>query len=253
MSATTTTLPPSVYRAPAAAPDQPRPIVEQRSAWQRVRAKLRFVKSRVRMMFGAPLSTRWGLDRGKPAHRYYIELFLQEHADDIRGVCLEFADRGYLDQFGGNAVLHGDVMHMDASNEHATVIGDIAGHNDIPDNTYDCIICTHVLHVIPDVHAAVRGMHRILKPGGVLLCASPTSGWCDEAQGELWRFTRLGLEQTLERVFGPNHVHTRAFGNSIVAAGEIRGLIADEFTKRELHEHDARCPAEVCARAVKQG
>jgi len=203
------------------------------------------------MMFGPPLSTRWGLDRGRPAHRYYIELFLKEFADDIQGVCLEFADRNYLDRFGGHAVTLADVMHMDRSNPRATVIGDIAAANDIPDNTYDCIICTHVLHVIPDVDAAVRGMNRILRPGGVLLCASPTSGWCDEAQGELWRFTRLGLEQALEQVFGQGNVHTRAYGNSIVAAGEIRGLIADEFTHRELHEHDARCPAEVCGRAVK--
>ena len=222
-----------------------------RSFWQQVRARIRFVKSRLRMMYGLPLSTRWGLDRGRPAHRYYIELFMREFAADIQGVCLEFADRDYIDRFGGSAVTRGDVMNIDGSNPIATVIGDIAAPNDIPDNAYDCIICTHVLHVIADVDAAIRGMHRVLKPGGVLLCASPTGGWCDEAQGELWRFTRLGLERSLKRVFGPDQVQTRAYGNSMVAAGEMRGLIADEFTNRELHDHDARCPAEVCGRAVK--
>jgi len=222
------------------------------SLWQRIRGRARFLKSRWRMMHGEPLSTRWGLDRGRPAHRYYIELFLQEFSGDIRGVCLEFADRDYMDQFGKGAVTHGDVMHIDRSNPHATVFGDIAAPNDIPDNTYDCILCTHVLHVIPDVNAAVRGMHRILKPGGVLLCASPTGGWCAEEQGELWRFTRLGMERALEQVFGPGQAQAKAYGNSLIAAGEMRGLILSEFTRRELHDHDARCPAEVCGRAIKR-
>jgi hypothetical protein len=37
----------------------------------------------------------------------------------------------------------------------------------------------------------------------------------------------------------------------MVAAGEMRGLTADEFTWRELHEHDPRSAVEICSHAVK--
>jgi SAM-dependent methyltransferase len=203
------------------------------------------------MMFGQPLSKRWGLDRGLPAHRYYINLFLHEFSADIRGVCLEFDDRDYLDRFGGDAVERFDVLHLDESNPRATVVADITQPNDIPDDTYDCIICTHVLHVIPDVNAAVEGMHRILRPGGVLLCAVPHVSMYDEREGEMWRFTRLGLHTLMARSFGAENVMARGYGNSLVAAGELRGLIANEFTWKELHAHDATASVESCCRAIK--
>lgn len=222
----------------------PRPY----SFWRHPR---RFIRSRLRMMFGAPLSTRWGLDRGLPAPRYYIQLFFREYCGDLSGRCLEFDDRDYVDHFGGESVTHCDVLHMDDSNPRATVVADITQPNQIPDNYYDCIVCTHVLQMIPDVEAAIRGMHRILKPGGVLLCASPHVNWCDEREGELFRFTRLGKQTLLERTFGKGNVEARAYGNSLVAAGEMRGMIADEFTWKELHTHDPRSAVEICARAVK--
>ena len=35
-----------------------------------------------------------------------------------------------------------------------------------PDNTYDCILCLHVLHQVPDDRKAMREILRVLKPGG---------------------------------------------------------------------------------------
>jgi len=215
------------------------------------RHPLRFLLARLRLLAGRPLSLRWGLDRGLPAHRYYVNLFLEEFRRDIGGRCLEFDDRNYLERYGGANVRRGDVLHLDESNPRATVVADITAENDLPDDAYDCIICTHVLHVIADVPAAVRTLHRVLRPGGVLLCAVPHVSMCDEREGELWRFTRLGLETLLARVFGAENVEARGYGNSMIAAGEMRGLIASEFTWRELHAHSARTPVEICARAVK--
>lgn len=217
-----------------------------------LRYPLRFIHARSRMVYGRPLSTRWGFDRGLPAHRYYINLFLREFAGDIRGRCLEFQDRTYLSQFAGPEVTAQDVIHIDDTNPDATVIGDITRPDTIPADTFDCIICTHVLHVIYDFNAALAGMHRMLKPGGVLLIAVPQVSMCDESAGELWRFTRLGLHQALSRCFGDRNVTTRAYGNSLVAAGELRGMVADEFTRSELHEHDPSFAIEACGRAMKQ-
>jgi SAM-dependent methyltransferase len=44
---------------------------------------------------------------------------------------------------------------------------------DLPDDSMDLVICYHVLEHIPDDVAAIREMHRILRPGGTSLIQTP--------------------------------------------------------------------------------
>jgi hypothetical protein len=74
---------------------------------------------------------------------------------------------------------------------------------------------------------------------------------CDPDQGELWRFTQEGLRAALARAFDNKNITMRAYGNSLTAAGQIRGLASHEFTKRELHHHDQRFAVDICSRAMK--
>jgi hypothetical protein len=94
-------------------------------------------------------------------------------------------------------------------------------------------------------------MHRILKPGGVLLVAVPHISMCDPAEHELWRFTPEGLAVVLAKAFSAKNVTVRAYGNSLSAAGELRGLVAHEFSDVTLNYCDPRFAVEVCARAYK--
>ncbi|MGH7771186.1 MAG: methyltransferase domain-containing protein, partial [Candidatus Binatia bacterium] len=200
-----------------------------------------------------PLSYLWGFDRGLPIHRYYLQEFLQEFASDIRGHCLEFQDAAYTPRFGGSAVAKLDILHIDDRNQSATIVADLTKSNDIPSNIFDCIVCTHVLHVIFELNKAVKELYRVLKPGGVLLVTVPHVSMCDPGSKEIWRFTPDGLYLVLAQVFGEPNVTVRAYGNSLTAAGEIRGLVAHEFVKGELDHHDSRFAVEVCARAIKPG
>lgn len=211
-------------------------------------------KARLRLAVGVqPLSYFWGHDRGLALHRYYLDQFLQEYASDIQGHCLEFCDPAYTPRFGGSAVAKLDILHIDDSNPLATIAADLTKPNDIPSNTFDCIICTHVLHVIFELKSAVAEMHRILRPGAVLLVAVPHVSMYDPREHEIWRFTPEGLHLVLAGAFGAENVTIRAYGNSLTAAAEIRGLVSQEFTKAELDgHHDPRFAVEVCARAVKQ-
>jgi hypothetical protein len=52
--------------------------------------------------------------------------------------------------------------------------------------------------------------------------------------------------------FGGENVQIRAYGNSLVAAAAMRGLTAEEFTRREMDAFDGRFAIEVCARVVKK-
>jgi glycosyltransferase involved in cell wall biosynthesis/SAM-dependent methyltransferase len=210
-------------------------------------------KARIRLGIGVrPLSLLWGSDRGLAIHRYYLGQFLQEFRADVRGHCLDFQQDTYATRIGGRAVSKVDVLHIDDSNPLATIIADLTKPNSIPGNQFDCVICTHVLHIIGELDRAVAELYRILKPGGVLLVAVPQVSMCDPGYHEMWRFTAEGLSFLLAKAFGAENVIVRAYGNSLTTAGEIRGLVSTEFSPSVLDYHDPRFAVEVCARAIKQ-
>jgi glycosyltransferase involved in cell wall biosynthesis len=219
---------------------------------RRVIRPARLLQARLRLASGVrPLSERWATDRGLPIHRYYLAQFLREFRSDVRGHCLEFQDDTYTMATGGDAVAKLDILHIDHSNPRATIVADLTRPNDIPGEVFDCIVCTHVLHVVADLDKAISELHRILKPGGALLVAVPQLSMCDPESHELWRFTPEGLCLLLAKVFGRENVLLRAYGNSLTSACEIRGLASDELSPSVLDDHDPRFAIEVCARAVK--
>jgi SAM-dependent methyltransferase len=212
----------------------------------------RLLQSRLRTMFGVqPLSVKWGTDRGMSILRYYTEEFLHEYAADIRGRCLEFQEDTYSSRFGKQRIDTLDILHHDNSNPNATLVADLTGPNVLPPEQFDCILCTFVLHVIFNVEHAMAELYRLLTPGGVLLVVVPHISMCDPQAGECWRFTEEGLQKTLSRRFAPEDITMKAYGNALTAAGNIRGLTAHEFTRKELLPHDSRFASIVCARAVK--
>ena len=82
------------------------------------------------MQFGTlrritPVSQNWGLDRGLPIDRYYVEHFLARHAEDLRGRVLEIEDDMYTRKFGSNCVTSRDVLHVVEGNPRATIVGDL--------------------------------------------------------------------------------------------------------------------------------
>jgi Methyltransferase domain len=213
----------------------------------------RYPYARGRLAFGLqPASYLWGFDRGMPVHRHYVNHFLSDRASDIRGDCLEFQEDSYTTRFGGERVRTLHILHKTPGNPNATIVADITS-DDVPDNRFDCIICTYVLNVIPELDKAIAGLHRMLRAGGVLLVAVPQLSMCALQWQDLWRFTPEGLALVLGKIFGHDNVTVQGYGNSLTAAGDIRGLVADEFTRSQLDYHDPRFAIVVCARAIKTG
>ena len=198
------------------------------------------------------MSYLWGLDRGVPIHRHYVEEFLQEFSSDIRGHSLEFQEDSYMSRFGGDRVTKKDILHKEYDNPNATIVADLTKRNHISSEQFDCIICTYVLNIISDVDNVVSELYRMLKPGGVLLVAVPQASMSATYWHDLWRWTAEGFHLQLARFFGEANITVRAYGNSLTAAGDIRGLVTDEFTRAQLDYHDPRFGIVVCARAVKR-
>jgi SAM-dependent methyltransferase len=189
-----------------------------------------------------PISGTYGFDRGTPVDRYYIERFLTRHASDVRGRVLEVGDDEYTRRFGGERVESADVLHVEEGNPEATIVADLTDAPQIPAERFDCVICTQTLLLIYDVPAAIRTLHRVLRPGGVVLATVPgVSRICREeadAWGDFWRFTSMSARRLFEEAFGDGAVRVEAYGNVLAAVGMLHGIAAEELRAGELDVQD---------------
>jgi SAM-dependent methyltransferase len=199
-----------------------------------------------------PLSYHWGHDRGTPVDRYYIECFLEEHRCDIHGRILEVKDSGYTDRYG-IGVEHRDVLDIDSSNPHATIVTDLTTANTIPSDQFDCFVLTQTLQFIYDTRAALIQAQRILRPGGALLATIPAVSRIDRhlKETDYWRFTTASCASLFAQVFGREQVTIRSYGNVLTAIAFLTGMAHQELSHRELEAHDEHFPVIIAARAVK--
>lgn len=212
-----------------------------------------------------PICADFGFSRGSPVDRYYIEQFLAEHASDIQGNVLEVGDDYYTKKFGGDRVTSSDILFAEGNPNAtmvrnlpgATIVADLVSADHVASNKFDCIICTQTLLCIYDLQAAVRTLHRILKPGGILLTTNPGIGRLDaftmERWGQFWRFTSLSIRRLLEGSFQPENVTVRTYGNVLAATASLQGIAAEELRKKDLDYRDPGYQVSIAARAVKTG
>ena len=222
-----------------------------RRACQRIGGRTHFIRRRLH-----PISRISGFDRGVPIDRYYIERFLAAHAADISGRVLEFGDDRYTLQFGGGRVTQCDVLEYAEGNSKATIVADLAAADQISSDTFDCIICTQTLQMIFDVRAAVFHLHRILRPGGVLLATTHgTAKICRrlgrDDWGEYWRFTGQSAERLFGEVFQPRNVNVEAHGNVFAASAFLYGFATEELKPRDLDYRDPDYELLITIRAMK--
>jgi len=202
-----------------------------------------------------PASRDFGWDRGEPVDRYYVEAFLARNSRDIRGRVLEIGDDSYSKQFGGAQITTQDILHVHAGNERATIIGDLSQAGVLPDDTFDCIVLTQTLHLVYDMAAGVRNLHRSLRPGGVLLLTSPGISQVDRGEwgaNWFWSITPAAAKRLLGDVFGDDAISVEQFGNIYAAVSFLTGLARDEVSKSKLDEVDEAYPVIVTVRAVKK-
>ena len=202
-----------------------------------------------------PASRVFGLDRGQPVDRHYIEIFMQDCSADIRGRVLEIGKPIYTNKFGGDRVAHSDVLHVLPGNPQATMIGDLATGQGIPEDTFDCMILTQTFLCIYDVRAAIANAHAALKPGGVLLASFPgisqISRYDMDRWGDYWRFTDASTRRLFGEAFGVENVKIRTFGNVLAACAYLHGLASYELKRKELAYHDPDYQVVIAVRATK--
>ncbi|MEO8349714.1 MAG: polysaccharide deacetylase family protein, partial [Acidobacteriota bacterium] len=201
-----------------------------------------------------PVSRVWGVDRGQPIDRWYIECFLGGRRRDIRGRVLEVKDSTYTHAFGGG-VERADVVDIAHDNAAATLAADLAAKDALPPDTFDCFILTQTIHIVYDVPAVLENAARSLKPGGVLLATLPVVSRLDYESGlsgDYWRFTPASARRLFEEAFPGGDVEVQAHGNVLACCAFLMGASAEDLRPEELERSDPYFPLLVCVRAVKR-
>jgi glycosyltransferase involved in cell wall biosynthesis len=203
----------------------------------------------------SPLSHVFGFDRGLPIDRYYIERFLAKHAADIHGHVLEIEDNIYTRQLGGERVTKSDVLHVSEGEPKVTIVADLTRPDNLPSDTFDCIVLTQTLQFIYDVRAAIRTVYHILKPGGVVLASVPgislISRYDMDRWGQYWSFTTLSTRRLFEEVFPSSNLTVEAHGNVLAAISFLHGLATQELGQKNLTYQDPDYEVIITVRAVK--
>ena len=109
-----------------------------------------------------------------------------------------------------------------------------------PDNTFDVIICNHLLEHVDDVNLALKEMHRVMKPGGWGIMQSPLN----ENREVTFEDRSIASPAEREKIFGQRD-HLREFGRDypevlgssgfrVVVDDYIRSFPEDQFMKYSL-------------------
>jgi SAM-dependent methyltransferase len=201
-----------------------------------------------------PVARAFGFARGLPVDRVYIESFLEFNALAIRGRVLEVGDNAYTRRFGKDRVTKSDILHVKPGHPDATVVADLAAADHVPANTFDCIICTQTLQLVFDLPAAAATLHRILKPGGVLLLTVPGISHLDDPEWTptwYWSFTPVAARALFGTLFGAGTIEVESYGNVLTSIAFLHGLAAEDLAAAEVAHRDPVYPLLVTLKAVK--
>lgn len=187
-----------------------------------------------------PFSREYGYERGLPVDRYYIEQFLCENSEFVKGRVLEIGDDSYCRKFGGDRVRKCDVLNL-KDDGRGSIVGDLTDAPQLESCAYDCLIVPQTLQFIYDVKRAVATMKRILKPGGVALVTVPGISqlsvdewaplWC-------WSFTATSMELLFSDFVSKDNMVVTTYGNVLTSTAFLQGIPSEELLKEELDERD---------------
>jgi SAM-dependent methyltransferase len=194
-----------------------------------------------------PFSRTFGVERGSPVGRYYVENFLRENAESITGRCLEFGDDRYKSYFP--KVTQYEVVDII---EHPGVkyVCDIHEPTGMPKDYFNAIICTQVFEHLAYPEKAANSLYGLMAPGGILLLTAPFINNVHYGPTDFRRFTPECLDMIIKEA-GFDVEIVSFGGNSLVGTGSLLGMVQEDFSKIELEIKDPVYPYNILIRAKK--
>lgn len=184
-----------------------------------------------------PISRVFGEDRGTPIDRYYIEHFLGDNKRFIYGNVLEVAEPLYTKKFGDNVdrscVITANTQHKARHGLcDSLYVADLTRQETLPDEQFDCFICTQTLNFIYDVVSALKGTRMLLKPDGIFLGTVASYGQIsrDDADrwGDYWRFSEASIRKLIASVYD-SEPYVKQYGNALAAQAFLQGVSVEDM------------------------
>ena len=162
----------------------------------------------------------------------FIMIYIQKNYRAKRNVKMlyfapEWSGVDFLQRKMKNIEVDTDDLYEDMADYHF----DIQNLEEIEDETYDLILCSHVLEHVEDDKAALKELHRVLKEGGEALILVPLDlkrVWFDEEMG-------LSEHENWERFGQGDHVR-RYTHKEIVKRIKQAGFKCDMITIKDVEE-----------------
>ncbi len=203
-----------------------------------------------------PVSDVFGLDRGKPIDRYYIEQFLNQNNNCIKGDVLEIAEDLYTQKFGEKNKLNSYILDFSGIDNSNNVINiDLTDVENVPINKFDCIICTQTLNFIFDFNKAIESIFKMLKENGTALVTvagiSQISRYDADRWGDFWRFNPMGIEKCFSEKFGASNTMLNLYGSNYSATMFLNGFCFEECNYKKINFHDNNYPLIIGLKVTK--
>lgn len=193
-----------------------------------------------------PLSYNYGISRGGSSiARYYIEKFIEENKEYIKGTVMEIGD-GRYSAWGGDAVKDLLILSLDDEGKEHYVKGNLETGEGLKEDYLDCMILTNVLSSLFDIQAAASNIGKALKKGGKAIITVPGIASLYRVQyetyGQFWRFTPSGVIRLLKRYIPDGKITIKEYGNVKTSAAFLYGMTVEDLTKEELEYRDSCYP-----------
>lgn len=190
-----------------------------------------------------PVSRRYGREHGTPIDRYYIEQFLEENKDRIRGDIAEFAEDTYTKRYGKD-LKNSYIYHVYGWGENVKKINLVTGDG-VEEEVLDCLICTQTIQFIYELDKAINNIVRLLKIAGCALITvhgiAQISLYDYRNWGEYWRFTKKTLENMMASYCNIEY-EIHSYGNVKIAAAMLYGLAVEDLDKKDFGYDDEQYP-----------
>jgi SAM-dependent methyltransferase len=191
----------------------------------------------------------FGLSRGTPVGRQYLDQFITESREAMIGNTLEIGGvAANRDRYG--LALAESFLTVDVNKgSGAEICGDVHDPSLFAPESFDSILAFNVLEHCPRPWDVVANVYRWLKPRGTLFCMVSNAQRVHRAPRDYWRPLPDGVA-ALMAAFA--HVELRVYGNLTTTIASLRGLAAEELDAGDFTWHDSRYPVATCVRAGKQ-
>jgi len=194
-----------------------------------------------------PFCPQFGHFRGNPVDRYYLDRFIEQIRNEVKGVTLEIGGSK------GNRELYGltnttSYLTMDLNGEGLDIIGDAHDTQAVEEASLDTVLLFNVLEHCERPWVVVDNIYQWLKPRGQVFCMVPNAQRVHRVPQDYWRILPDAMTSLFAR-FGRRKLYV--YGNPLTTLAAYYGIAAEELSREELDHYHENYPVANCIHAQK--